>query len=201
MDLDDVSVGRQLATLSHTDVVLTGVLGKSPLETLQNLLTSSELKFTTADGLDDVRLGGILTTDREEHLPDVNTGGDADGLSVRVTHTRREPISSGTRKHFVGTDDMEGVNTDADVVSILSDGVGQVLVDGDTAGLESLRRDLLLLVAHQVSHEREEIDGRLLGTHVVNLDLRLGHTTAVPRLDVRLILLVAVASERTSAHG
>ena len=57
--------------------------------------------------------------------------------------------------------------------------VGQVLVDGDTAGLECLRGDLLLFVTDQVGYEGEEIDGCLLGTDIVNLDLRFGHTTAV----------------------
>ncbi len=74
---------------------------------------------------------------------------------------------------------MEGVHPHTDVVSILSDGVGQVLVDGDTAGLESLGRNLLLLVADQVGNEREEIDGSFLGSDVVNADLRLRDTTAV----------------------
>ena len=48
--------------------------------------------------------------------------------------------------------------------------------------------------------EGEEIDGGLLVTDIVDADLRVGHTTAVPRLDVRLVLLVAVATSRTATH-
>jgi hypothetical protein len=95
---------------------------------------------------------------------------------------------------------MEGVGPDLDVVGLLSDGLGQVLVDGDAARLERLRGNLLLLVAHQMRHKGEQVHGCLLGAHVVNADLGLGHTTAVARLDVRLVLLVAVTARRTATH-
>ena len=179
MNLNNITISRKLSTLSHLDVFLTGVLGKSPLQTLENLLPSSELELTTTNGLDNVWLGGILSTNGEENLSNVDTGGDTNGLSVGMPHTAGKPIGSSAGKHLVGTDDVEGVNTDTDVVTLLSDGVGQVLVDGDTAGLECLRGDLLLFVTDQVGYEGEEIDGCLLGTDIVNLDLRFGHTTAV----------------------
>ena len=96
---------------------------------------------------------------------------------------------------------MEGVNADANVISVLSNGVGQVLVDGDTAGLEGLGRDLLLFVADQMSHEGEEIYGSFLGSDIINLDFGFRHTTTVARLDVGFVLLVTVATEGTATHG
>ena len=200
VDLDDVTVGGEDTGLTESNVLLTGVLGEAPLERLEDLLATGELELTTTDGLDDMGLGGILGTDGEEDLANVDTGGDADGLAVRVTHTGGETIGSGARKHLVGTEDVEGVGAHADVVSVLTDGLGQVLVDTDTAGLEGLGGDLLLLVAHKVGNEGEEIDGGLLVTDIVNADLRVGDTTAVPRLDVRLVLLVAVATSGTATH-
>mmetsp|Transcript_390 Transcript_390/g.771 ORF Transcript_390/g.771 Transcript_390/m.771 type:complete len:206 (-) Transcript_390:152-769(-) len=200
VNLNNISIGRQFSALSHPHILLTRVLGKSPLQTLQNLLTSGELELSTTDGLNNVRLASVLPANGEEDLSNIDTCGNTDGLSVRVPHTGGEPIGSGTRKHFVGADDVEGVDADADVVSVLSDGVGQVLVDGDAAGLEGLGGDLLLFVADEVGHEGEEIDGGLLGSHVVNLDFGFGHTTAVARLDVGLVLLVTVAAERTTTH-
>eukprot|EP01083_Nonionella_stella_P170483 580274_1 len=116
-------------------------------------------------------LTSVLSTHGDEDLSDVDTGGDSDGLTIGVTHTGGEPICSGTRKHLIGTDHVEGVDAHADVVSILSDGVGQMLVDGNTACLECLGRKLLFLVAHQVGDEREEIHGSLLGSDVVDADL------------------------------
>jgi hypothetical protein len=76
-----------------------------------------------------------------------------------------------------------------------------MLVNGHTAGLESLGRDLLLLVTDQVSDKGKLIDRSLLGTDIKDADLGLGHTTAVPRLDVRLVLLVAVTASWTTTHG
>ena len=95
---------------------------------------------------------------------------------------------------------MEGVHPNTDVITILTDRVGQVLVDGDTAGLECLGGDLLLLVADEVGYEGEEIYRSLFGTDIINLDFRFGHTTTVARLDVGFVLLVAVATEGTATH-
>ena len=56
------------------------------------------------------------------------------------------------------------MDTDTDVVPILAHGVRQMLVDGDATCLQRLTGDLLLLIAHQMRNEGEEIDGGLLGT-------------------------------------
>jgi hypothetical protein len=117
-----------------------------------------------------------------------------------MPHTAGKPIGSSAGKHFVGTDNVKGVHTDSDVVSILSNSVGQVLVDGNTAGLKSLGGDLLLLVTDQVSNEGEKINRGFLGSDIINLNLRFGHTTAVARLDVGFVLLVAVTAEGTATH-
>jgi len=92
------------------------------------------------------------------------------------------------------------VSPDTNVVVVLSNGLGQVLVDGDTAGFKGLRGDLLLLVRGKVSHKGEEIDGGLLCADIKNADFGFWHTTAVAGLDVRLVLLVAVAAGWTATH-
>mmetsp|Transcript_1600 Transcript_1600/g.2578 ORF Transcript_1600/g.2578 Transcript_1600/m.2578 type:complete len:208 (-) Transcript_1600:114-737(-) len=179
VDLHNITISSQLSILSHPYIILAFILGKSPLETLQNLLPSSKLELSTTDRLNNVWLGSILSTNRKKNLPNINTGGNTNGLTVRVPHSTGKPISSSARKHLVGTDDMVGVHTNTDVVGILSNSVDQMLVDSNTACLKCLRGDLLLLVTDQVSNEGEQIDGSLLGSHVVNTDLGLGHTTAV----------------------
>ena len=121
VDLNNVAVGGEDAGLTESDIFLTGVLGETPLEGLEDLLATGELELATADGLDDMGLGGVLGADGEEDLANVDTGGDADGLAVRVTHTGGETIGSGARKHLVGTEDVEGVGAHADVVSVLAD--------------------------------------------------------------------------------
>ena len=177
--LNHVAFSCQISRLSQTNILSTGVLGKSPLQTLKDLLASSKLELSTTDSLNNMWLTGILCADGEKDLSNVNTGGYTNGLTVRVTHTRREPIGSGTRKHLIGTDNVVGVDTDTDVVTILSNSVGQVLVNGNTAGLKCLGGDLLLLVTDQVGNEGEEIDGSLLGSNIVNPDFGFGYTTAV----------------------
>mmetsp|Transcript_2999 Transcript_2999/g.4936 ORF Transcript_2999/g.4936 Transcript_2999/m.4936 type:complete len:215 (+) Transcript_2999:266-910(+) len=177
--LNNITISSQLSILSHPNIILTFILGKSPLETLQNLLPSSKLELSTTDGLNNVWLGGILSTNRKKNLSNINTGGNTNGLTVRMPHSTGKPISSSARKHLVGTDNMVGVDTDTNVVGILSNGVDQMLVNGNTACLKCLRGDLLLLVTDQVCHKREKVHGSLLGSHVVDTDLGLGHTTAV----------------------
>ena len=95
---------------------------------------------------------------------------------------------------------MEGVSTHPNVIALLADSLHKVLVHADAGGLERLGRDLLLLVADKVGDKGKEIDRSLLGTNVKDLDLGLGHTTAVARLNVGLILLVAVAAGGTATH-
>jgi hypothetical protein len=201
VDLDDVPVRRQLPGPAHGDVLLPGVLGEAPLEALEDLLPAGELELAPPDGLDDVGLVAVLAPHREQDLADADSGGNADGLPVRVAHPAGQPVGAGAAQHLVGAEDVEGVGPHPDVVGVLPNVLGQVLVDGDAAGLQRLRADLLLLVADHVGNEGEQVDGGLLGPHVVDADLRLGHTAAVPGLDVRLVLLVAVATGWTATHG
>jgi hypothetical protein len=63
-------------------------------------------------------------------LTNIDTSGHSNGFSIRVTHTGRQMISSGTTQHFVGAQDMVRVGTDLNVVGIVSNGLGKILVDG-----------------------------------------------------------------------
>ena len=62
------------------------------------------------------------------------------------------------------------------------------------------RSNLLELVRHKVGAEWEVIDGCLLAAKIVDTDLGVWYTTAVARLDVWLVLLVAVALCWTCRH-
>ena len=88
-----------------------------------------------------------------------------------MTHTGGETISSGARKHFIGSQHMERVGLDADVVVILTNILDEMLIDCNAASFKSLGRDLLLLITNQVRNERKEIHSRLLGTYVEDSDL------------------------------
>ena len=47
------------------------------------------------------------------------------------------PVSTGTREHFVDADDMERVQPDTDVETVLPTHLHHVLVGTDASGLES----------------------------------------------------------------
>ena len=201
MDLDNISIGRQNTIASEFDIFFALVLGKSPLQALQNFLSSGKLEFSAANRFNDVGFVLIFASDAQQDLTNIDAGGDANGFSVRVAHTTRESIGSGAGKHFIGPEDVKGVGANANVVGVFTDSLDQVLVNGNTTGFQGFGRDLLLFVADQVSDKGKEIDGSLFGAGIKDANLGFGDTAAVTRLDVRLVLLVTVATSRTAAHG
>ena len=171
VNLYHVSIGSKFSRTTQSDVLFARVLGESPLQTLQDLLTSSELELSTTNSLNHVWLVGVLGSHRNQDLTNADASGNTNWFSVRVTHTGGETISSGARKHFIGSQNHKWVGLNTDVVVILSNVLDQMLIDGNTASFESLGRNLLFLITHQVGNEREEIDGSLLGTDIEDTNL------------------------------
>jgi hypothetical protein len=89
------------------------------------------------------------------------------------------------------------VKANADVEVILANTVDHVLVSSDTGSLKGLGGDLLLLEREKVDASGEGVHRQLLLSDIEDLDLSLRHTTAVARLDVRLVLDVTGALPRT----
>lgn len=81
---------------------------------------------------------------------------------------------------------MVRVGADAEVETLLTAGLDEVLVGADARGLEGLRAQLLILVRDQVDAEREVVDAGALAAQIEDLDLGVRHTTVKPRLGVRL---------------
>lgn len=79
-----------------------------------------------------------LDTDRHQDLSNADTSCCAVGLAISSTHTGLQPISTGTRKHFVDAQDGEGVHPHADVVCLFTGVLDQVLVASHTSCLKSL---------------------------------------------------------------
>ena len=69
----------------------------------------------------------VVGPDRDENLSDLDPGGGAVGLAEGASHSGLEPISSGTRQHFVDTQNVERVNPDPDVELILGGVLDHVL--------------------------------------------------------------------------
>lgn len=63
-------------------------------------------------------------------------------MSTRIKSDSRNrplPISPSTGQHFVDSDDVEGMQTHADVETIFTAGLHHVLVSTDTGRLQSYR--------------------------------------------------------------
>ena len=208
--LGDVTISHQTTTLSHGSVLLTRVLGESPLLRHHNLLATRELHGSTTQSLHSHLLLIVLRTNRNQRLTDSHTSHQTVGLSESVTHTGLQSISTGARKHLVDTSHMEGVSTHSHVERVLASVLHQVLVGSNTSSLQSLRRQLLTLIGQKVSHEGISIDASGLVTDIEDANLGIyllsrrrrttGHSTAEAGLDVRLVLTVTIATSRTTAH-
>jgi hypothetical protein len=85
-----------------------------------------------------VQLTGVTSAERHQDLADVDTGDSAVGLTPGTTHTSLQSIGTSARQHLVDTDDVEGVNADAQVETLLSGVLDHVLVAANTGGLEGL---------------------------------------------------------------
>lgn len=105
------------------------------------------------------------------------------------------PIGSGTGQHLVDADNVERVQTHADVELVLAAVLHHVLVAANTSSLQGLGTQLLVLVGDQVHAQGELLHAGLLAAQVEDADLGIGDTTTEPRLRVRLILAVAITGE------
>ena len=158
-----------------------------------------------------VQLTGVTSADAQDDLTDVDTGDRAVGLAPSTTHTSLQTIGTSARQHLVDTDDVVRVSADAEVETLLTGVLDEVLVGADAGGLEGLGAQLLILVGDKVDAEGEVVDVGTLATQVEDADLGVGDTTVEPRLGVRLesILLAFTDSHRfaraqpeaPSSHG
>ena len=62
---------------------------------------------------------GILDSDREENISDINTSNESLWFSISTTHTSLETISSSTGQHFVDAGNVVGMFTDTEMEAVL----------------------------------------------------------------------------------
>jgi hypothetical protein len=184
-----------------------------------SLLTALTLVSSSSQSLHDDGLVGVLASDGQDDLTDVDSG----DLSVRLTpstsHTLLQPIGTGTRQHLVDSDDVEGVGSDPQVEGVLSGGLDDVLVGTNSSSFQGFGRQLFVFVGDQVATEGEVVDRSLLSTQIVDSDLgvrnlleetisgifqatlqNVTYSPVVLRLGEGLVLAVSVASCGTSTH-
>ena len=199
-ELDESTVVLDLTGISPSDVLSSVQVGETPLLGDDDLLLTWELVSGSSQTLNNDVLVGILGSDREDDLTDIDSGSQTVRLTPGTSHTLLKSICTSTRQHLVDSQDVEWVNSDSQVESISTGHLSDVLVSTDTSSFQSLRGQLLQLVRDKVDTERKLIDGSLLLTQIVDLDLGLRNSSVVPRLWVRLVLLVSVTSSWSSSH-
>jgi len=199
-DLEVNTIADEQALLLELLDLLRSEVGETPLLGEENVLATRELVGSTAESLTSLSLEHVLGSDGEKDLVNVDTSDETLGLTVSTTHTSLKTIGTSAGKHAVNTDDVVGVDTDTEVEVLTTSVLAHVLVDNDTSSFESVGGDLLVLTGDEVNADGETES--ILGTvaDIVNLDLSIRHTTEVARLDVRLVLAVAVATSRTTTH-
>jgi hypothetical protein len=162
--LDVTAIRSELTSGTSLNIVSTSKRSETPLLGDDDLLLTWELVLTASQSLNNNSLVGILGTDGENDLTNVDTGNETIGLTESTTHTGLQSIGTSTGQHFVDTGDVIRVDTDTHVEGILTRGLGNVLVTTDTTGFKSFSRELFVLVGDQVDTEREIVDGCLLTT-------------------------------------
>ena len=165
------TIGHELVLAQELFVLLALELGEAPLVRHVDLLTAGKLELGTTQRLDDHRLVLILGTHRHDRLADVDACDCAERLAEGATHTRLQTIGACARQHLVDADDVEGMDAHADVEGVLAAVLDKVLVGADARRLETLGRELLILVGHQVHAEWELLALGPLAAQVEDTDL------------------------------
>lgn len=198
--LDVGTVGNQTTQFLGFLVLFTSELGEAPLVGNDNLLTTRELVLATTEGFDDGGLVGILGTDRDQDLTDIDTSDSTDGLTEGTTHTGLQTIGTGTRQHLVDTQNVERMDTNTHVEVILTGNLANVLVGSNTGSFQGFAGNLFTFVRDQVDTERELVTAGSLATKIEDADLGVRDTTTETGLGVRLVLAITIAASRTATH-
>jgi hypothetical protein len=175
LDVDTVTLN--LRFLLEAVEITHDVRSESILTGDEDGLATWELELGSSEGLAGVSDELWLGADRNEDGSDVDTGALAQCLSVSVSHTSLESISTGAGKHLVDADNVPWVHTDADVETFSSGVDLHILVGSNTASLKSLRGDLFLLLGNKMDTAWENVPVGLLPSTVVHTELRIWHTT------------------------
>merc|ERR1711865_730547 len=188
------------ATLTALNEISLEVLGETPLAGGVDLLAASNLVLGATEGLEGVLADLVTAPHGDENLANVHASNGAVGLAESTTHTGLKPISSSARKHLVDTEHVErGAHGCACGKSpCQSSWSCTCCMQYDRPRVP--RKTPAQAVRHKVGAEWEVIDGCLLAAKIVDTDLGVWYTTAVARLDVWFVLLVAVALCWTCRH-
>lgn len=194
------TVSLDLALLSQFVESGHNVGGESEFTGDENLLATWELELSSSEGFLSSSNLVWLGSDGHKDGSNVDTGSLAETLSIGVSHTGLESISTSAGKHLVDADHMPWVDSDSNMETKFTCVDLHVLVSGNTSSLKCLRGDLLLLIGNQMDAAREFVPVGLLLSSVIDSNLWVWHSTVETRLWIRLVFLISVATRWSSTH-
>jgi hypothetical protein len=187
------------------------VFSESPSGRNDDLLSSWELVLTSSEGFHWVSDAGFLNSDWEKNRADLDTSSLSVWLTPSTSHTSLETICSGTGKHLIDSESVPWVDTTSQVEVIFTDLLDQVLVDWNSASFKSFRRNLFFFIWDQVDDSLDKkfkkiflygevINGGLLSTCIVNLNLGVRDTSVISGFWEGFTVGNSVTSSWSSAH-
>jgi hypothetical protein len=114
------TVGQDLVVGLEGLVVGSVERSETPLLGDDDSLLTRELVSSSSQSFHDDGLVGVLASDGQDDLTDVDSGDLTVRLTPSTSHTLLQPIGTGTRQHLVDSDDVEGVGSDPQVEGVLS---------------------------------------------------------------------------------
>jgi len=139
---DELHIGtilQHLLVRLELQVIRLVDVSETPLLRNNDLLAAGELVPSTAKSFHDDGGVGVLASNGQDDLSNIDSCNGTIGFAPGATHTSLESISSSTAQHLVNPNDMEGVHTDTEMERILSAGLGDVFVGADTGSFQCFR--------------------------------------------------------------
>merc|ERR1712099_63343 len=179
LDIGSVWFDRSIS--SSFNVLLSVPSSESPFLRSEDLLATGKLELGTSQSFNGSWFVVVFASNRHQGLAYVDTSNGSLGFSISTSHSSLEPISSGTRQHFVDADNVEGMDTHTNVEGILASNLGHVLVGTNTSSLQSFSGQLLVFIGHKIHTLGKFINSGLLLSKIKDSNLWVWHTTAEPR--------------------
>jgi len=199
-ELDVSTIYLDGTSVTLVEVLLTTKWGETPVLRDNDLLATRELVLRSAESLKSSSLVGVLGTDGQKDLPNVDTGDSPVWLTPSTSHTSLQSIGTSTRQHLVDADDVEWMGTNSHMETVLSGNLYQVFVGANTGSFESLGGELFVLIGDEMDAEWELVDTSTLTSQVEDTNLWVWDTSVEAGLWVWLVLAVAVATGWTAGH-
>ena len=127
----------------------------------------------------------IFGSDIDKNLSNINTSRNINRLTVQVTNSTQKKISTRTWKHLIGKKNMERMQTNFDVVCILTHHFCEMLVYRYTESFKCFGTDMLLFLPFQMGDKWKVIYICYVCFDIKILNLLVRYTTTIQWFDVQ----------------